>query len=56
MTIEVRQMVIRSSVGDEREPRPADAPRASELEQLREELLAEMQALVEMKLRDMSER
>ena len=40
MTIEVRQMVIKSSVGDERAPAPADAPRAPDLRQFREELLA----------------
>lgn len=56
MTIEVRQMVIKSSVGDEEHPHPFDSPRAADLERLREELLAECQALLEMKLRDMSER
>jgi hypothetical protein len=56
MTIEVRQMVIKSSVGDEHGPAPADAAPAPDLRQFREELLAECEALLEMKLRDMDER
>ena len=56
MTIEVRQMVIKSSVGDEHAPAPADAPRVPDLRQFREELLAECEALLETKLRDMAER
>ena len=56
MTIEVRQMVIKSSVGDENAPVPADAHRAPDLRQFREELLAECEALLETRLRDMAER
>jgi hypothetical protein len=56
MTIEVRQMVIRSSVGDEHAPAPAEAAHAPDFRQFREELLAECEALLETKLRDMAER
>ena len=56
MTIEVRQMVIKSSVGDEHGPAPADAAQAPDLRQFRDELLAECEALLETKLRDMAER
>jgi hypothetical protein len=56
MTIEVRQMVIKSSVGDSANPAASEGPRADELDRLREELLAECEALLAMKLRDMSER
>ena len=59
MTIEVRQMVIRSTVGAEDagapqiQPGQADRP---ELEQLREEIVAECRALFEQRLRDLQER
>lgn len=58
MTIEVRQMVIKSTVGDDHgtaQPRGSEAP-PPELERLREEILAECQALLELRLRDLGER
>jgi hypothetical protein len=58
MTIEVRQMVIKSTVGDDHgtpQPRSGEAP-SPEIERLREEILAECQALFEMRLRDLAER
>jgi hypothetical protein len=71
VTIEVRQMVIKSTVGDDhgsydaaeqddakggaRGGARADA-RQEELERLRSEILAECQEIVALKLRDMTER
>ncbi len=58
MTIEVRQLVIKSTVGDDHrtpQPRPAEDP-PPQLERLREEILAECQALFELRLRDLAER
>ena len=56
MTIEVRQMLIRSVVVDQ--PPPAPDPRASaqQLEQLRQQILAECKALVVEHLRQTGER
>lgn len=57
MTIEVRQLLIKSTVGGGSEPAPAtdDAP-ADRIEQLREELLAECKAWVEDRLQRARER
>jgi hypothetical protein len=58
MTIEVRQMVIKSTVGDDHgtpQPQPGLEP-SPQLERLREEILAECQALFELRLRDLAER
>lgn len=59
MTIEVRHMVIKSTVGDEHGPHepPAGEPgEAGQLQHWREEVLAECRQLLEMRLRDMTER
>jgi hypothetical protein len=59
MTIEVRHMVIKSTVGDEHgphEPQDGQEAGAGQLQQLREEVLAECRQLLEMRLRDMTER
>lgn len=55
MTIEVRQMLIRSRVGEAPPAPPAEAdPQA--LERLREALLAEMKAWLDERLRERQER
>lgn len=59
MTIEIRQMLIKSVVGDE--PLPSDEVRETSLspevlQRLRAEILAECQALVALRLRDQAER
>jgi hypothetical protein len=59
MTIEVRQMVIRSTVGAEdagAPQHPQGAKDHPELEQLRQEIVAECRALFEQRLRDLQER
>jgi hypothetical protein len=61
MTIEVRHMVIKSTVGDEHgphEPPEGEAGQAdgAQLQHWREEVLAECRQLLEMRLRDMTER
>ncbi|MBC7562515.1 MAG: hypothetical protein H7305_06315 [Gemmatimonadaceae bacterium] len=58
MTIEVRHMVIKSSVGDDHagSSKRGDEGPPPELERLREEILAECQELMNMRLRDMTER
>lgn len=53
MTIEVRQMLIRSRVG---EAPPADELDPQALERLREALLAEMKAWLAERLREREER
>ena len=58
MTIEVRQMVIKSTVGDDHgshEQHQPDAPQ-SDMERLRAEILAECRELMVLTLRDSLER
>ena len=56
MTIEVRQMLIRTRVGDEAEDR-RDAPLDErQLQQLRESLLDECRRLIEQRSREVQER
>jgi hypothetical protein len=56
MTIEVRQMVIRSTVGSDREaPAPEPVDREG-LDRLRADILAECKAWMEDKLRQARER
>jgi hypothetical protein len=47
MTIEVRQIVIRSSVGEDTPPAPPGEVAIEALERLKRELLAECRALLE---------
>lgn len=47
MTIEVRQIVIRSSVGEEAPPAPPSDAAIEALERMKRELLAECRALLE---------
>jgi len=56
MTIEVRQMLIRSVVVEQ--PPPAPDPRASaqQLEQLRQQIIKECKALIAEQLRQAGER
>lgn len=59
MTIEIRHMVIKSTVGDDHgphEPPPGEAGGAGQLQHWREEILAECRELLEMRLRDLTER
>ncbi len=59
MTIEVRQMVIKSTVGAEETGAPQLLPGQTdqpELERLREEIVGECVALFEQRLRDLRER
>jgi hypothetical protein len=56
MTIEVRHMVIKSTVGDDHGQAQPGGEAAPQLEHLREEILAECRQLLEMRLRDMAER
>jgi hypothetical protein len=56
MTIEVRQMVIRSSVGGEAPVQRAEDGSPDRLERLREEVLAECKAWLEDRLRRERER
>ena len=59
MTIEVRQMLIKSCVGQD-EPSPGQGrpgePARQDLEQLKEEILAECRAWLRERLNDMRER
>ncbi len=59
MTIEVRQMLIKSCVGQD-EPSPGQAqsgePAREDMEQLKEEVLAECRAWLRERLNDMRER
>ena len=59
MTIEVRQMLVKSCVGQD-EPSPGQAqpgePARQDLEQLKEEILAEYRAWLRERLNDMRER
>jgi hypothetical protein len=59
MTIEIRHMVIKSTVGDDQgphEPVAGEAGSAGQLQHWREEILAECRELLEMRLRDLVER
>jgi hypothetical protein len=64
MTIEVRQMVIKSTVGDDHGSPERESGRESgregdaqvDMQRLREEILAEIHQVVALKLRDMAER
>lgn len=60
MTIEVRQMLIRSVVGDDSPqratPHPPGSPPAAEIERLRAQLLAECKAWLAEQLRAREER
>lgn len=55
MTIEVRQLLIRSQVQAE-PPAPARAPASREMEQLRQQLLAECKAWLLERLQNQKER
>jgi hypothetical protein len=61
MTVEVRQLVIKSSIGDERKPSPEEKdkegpPPAEDLAELKEDLLADCKSWLMEKLADARER
>jgi hypothetical protein len=56
MTIEVRQMLIRSRVGDAPEPSPGTVLDEPALERMREQLLAELKQWLDERLREREER
>jgi hypothetical protein len=56
MPIEVRQLVIRSTVDSAQEPAPGDAPDPQALEQLRLDILSECKSMVEEQIQQLRER
>lgn len=56
MTIEVRQMLIKSTVGAESAPAPTKGGPCASDEKLREEVVSELKVWMEEKLRQVRER
>ena len=56
MPIEVRQLLIRSTVEPPQEPRAAEASTPRTLEQLRRDILAECRAMLDERLQQIRER